>query len=56
MPRISGCGAATLAGFAHTTAFTGMMTVAGISGPAGWAIGAGVGAVWLGAQAAAGCL
>ncbi|MDF9506801.1 hypothetical protein P5808_21660 [Bacillus cereus] len=28
----------------------------GISGPAGWAIGAGVGAVWLGAQAAAGCL
>ncbi|MGF2623882.1 hypothetical protein [Bacillus cereus] len=56
MPRISGCGAATLTGFAHTTAFTGMMTVAGISGPAGWAIGAGVGAVWLGAQAAAGCL
>ncbi|KEK21577.1 hypothetical protein [Bacillus gaemokensis] len=54
--RITGCGAATLAGFAHTTAFGGLMTVAGVSGPAGWAIGAGVGAVWLGAQAAAGCL
>ncbi|MGG0256633.1 hypothetical protein ABEY61_29415 [Bacillus toyonensis] len=53
---ISGCGAASLAGFAHTTAFTGLMTVAGISGPEGWAIGAGVGAVWLAGQAAAGCL
>jgi len=31
------------------------MTLAGISGPAGWAIGTGVAAVWLGASAA-GCL
>ncbi|MED4903988.1 hypothetical protein [Parageobacillus thermoglucosidasius] len=54
--KISGCGAASIAGFAHTTAFTGLMTLAGISGPAGWAIGTGVAAVWLGASAAAGCL
>lgn len=53
---ISGCGAASIAGFAHTAAFSGLMTVAGVSGPAGWAIGTGVGAVWLGASAAAGCL
>lgn len=53
---LSGCGYATLAGFAHTTAFAGLMTVAGISGPAGWAIGAAVGGTWLAAQAAAGCL
>jgi hypothetical protein len=52
---ISGCGAASIAGFAHT-AVSGLMTVAGVSGPAGWAIGTGVGAVWLGASAAAGCL
>ncbi|WP_374149097.1 hypothetical protein [Priestia megaterium] len=53
---ISGCGAASIAGFAHTAAFSGLMTVAGVSGPAGWTIGTGVGAVWLGASAAAGCL
>jgi hypothetical protein len=53
---LSGCGYATLAGFAHTTAFAGLMTVAGVSGPAGWAIGAAVGGTWLAAQAAAGCL
>lgn len=32
---LNGCGYATIAGFAHTTAFAGLMTVAGISGPAG---------------------
>lgn len=56
MAKISGCGAATLAGFAHTGAFTGLMTVAGVSGPAGWALGTVVGGVWLAGSAAAGCL
>lgn len=54
--KVGSCGGGSLAGFAHTTAFTGLMTVAGVSGPVGWALGAGVGAVWLGASAAAGCL
>ncbi|CAM5184934.1 hypothetical protein UACE39S_01429 [Ureibacillus acetophenoni] len=53
---LSGCGYATLAGFAHTAAFSGLMTIAGISGPAGWIIGTAVGGTWLVAQAAAGCL
>jgi len=56
MSRISGCGAASLAGFAHTAGFAGLMTIAGVSGPVGWALGTAVGGVWLGASAAAGCL
>lgn len=54
--KVGSCGKVTLAGFAHTTAFGGLMTAAAISGPAAWAIGSGVSAVWLGASAAAGCL
>lgn len=54
--KVGSCGKVTLAGFAHTTAFGGLMTAAAISGPAAWAIGSGVAAVWLGAGAAAGCL
>ncbi len=56
MARISGCGMASLAGAGHTAAFTGLMTIAGISGPAGWAIGTAVAGAWLGAGAIAGCL
>jgi len=56
MARISGGGAAALAATAHTTAFTGLMTLAGVSGPVGWALGAAIGGVWLGAAAAGGCL
>ena len=56
MAKISGCGAATLAGFAHTGAFTGLRTVAGVSGPAGWGIGTAVGGAWLAGSVAAGCL
>ncbi|MFJ5765793.1 hypothetical protein ACIP9C_10530 [Lysinibacillus sp. NPDC093210] len=56
MSRISGCGAAALAATAHTTAFTGLMTLAGVSGLVGWALGAAIGGVWLGASAAGGCL
>ncbi|POZ55864.1 hypothetical protein LYSIN_00647 [Lysinibacillus sphaericus] len=56
MARISGCGAAALAAAAHTTAFTGLMTLAGVGGPVGWALGAAIGGVWLGASAAGGCL
>lgn len=32
------------------------MTVAGVTGPAGWALGTVVGGVWLAGSAAAGCL
>lgn len=53
---ISACGKVSVVAFAHTAAFTGLMTVAGVSGPAGWVLGTAVGGVWLGASAAAGCL
>lgn len=53
---LSGCGYASIAGYVHTGAFAGFMTLAGVGGPASWAIGSAVGGVWLAAQAAAGCL
>ncbi|GEM02965.1 hypothetical protein SAMN05421839_1145 [Halolactibacillus halophilus] len=52
---ISNCGAVSIAGFAHTTAFSGLAAAAGVSGPVGWALGNAVGTVWL-AGSAAGCL
>ncbi|MCZ0756384.1 hypothetical protein [Anoxybacillus sp. J5B_2022] len=53
---ISACGKVSVAAFAHTAAFTGLMTLAGVSGPVGWVLGTFVGGAWLGASAAAGCL
>lgn len=51
---ISACGKVSVAAFAHTAAFTGLMTFAGVSA-VGWVLGTFVGGAWLGASAA-GCL
>ena len=42
------CDALTVTGFAHTTATTGAMAALGVSGPVGWGVGAGMGALYAG--------
>lgn len=46
------CDALTVTGFAHTTATTGAMAALGVSGPVGWGVGAGMGALYAGGSIA----
>ena len=53
---MSGCSKITIASFLHVTAFSGLMTLAGIGGPVSFVLATSVAVVWLGASAAVGCL
>lgn len=46
------CDALTVTDFAYTTATTGAMVALGVSGPVGWGVGAGMGALYAGGSMA----